>query len=91
MKDYEARGFTVLAVENGLATDLPTLTAHVRASGLAYPVLHDGAGANTERYGVRAFPSAFVLNKNGRVVWEGVPLGGGLEAAKRAIVAALDS
>lgn len=79
----------MLAVENGLATDLPTLEAHVRAAELPYPVLHDGAGANTERYGVRAFPSAFVLNRNGRVVWEGVPLGAGLEAARKAIEAAL--
>ena len=78
-------------MENGPATDLSTLEAHVRAEGITYPVLHDGAAANTERYGVQAFPSAFVLNKNGRVVWEGVPLGPGLAAARRAIEAALGS
>ena len=91
MKNYEARGFTVVSVEWGGRTDLATLEAHVHASGITYPVLHDGAGANTERYGVQAFPAAFVLNKNGRVVWEGAPLGPGVEAARKAIEAALGS
>ena len=81
----------MLSVENGRATDLSTLMEHVRSSGITYPILHDGAGLNTDAYGVRAFPSAFVLNKNGRVVWEGVPLGRGLDAARRAIEVALNS
>ena len=81
----------MLHVENGLATPLETFEAHIRDSKVAYPAIHDGAGANTSRYGVRAFPSAFVLNKNGKVVWEGVPLGPGLAAAKKAIEGALGS
>ncbi len=81
----------MISVENGRATDLAALEAHVRSEDLKYPVLHDGAGLNTDAYGVQAFPSAFVLNKNGRVVWEGVPLGAGLGAAQRAIEAALGS
>ena len=79
----------MVAVENGLATDFDTLEAHVRSSRIEYPVLHDSAGANTQTYGIRGFPSAYVLNKNGRVVWEGVPMGGGLARAQGAIEKAL--
>jgi hypothetical protein len=81
----------VISVENGQATDLASLTAHVRDERITYPVLHDGDATNTGTYGVRAFPSAFVLNKNGRVVWEGVPMGPGLDRAEAAILKALGS
>lgn len=81
----------MISVENGLATDLATLERHVRTSGIAYPVLHDADAVNTRAYGVQAFPSAFVLNRNGRVVWEGVPLGAGLAEAAGAIEKALGS
>lgn len=89
MTSYGSRGFTVISVENGLATDLASVEEHVRTARLAYPVLYDTSATNTQTYGVRAFPSAFVLDKNGKVVWEGVPLGSDLAEAEAAIEAAL--
>lgn len=90
-RDLGAKGFTVVAVEYGPSSSLDSIEEHVRSSHVEYPVLFDADGASSEAYGVKAFPSAFVLNKNGRVVWEGVPLGAGMAAADRAIQKALDS
>ncbi len=81
----------MISVENGQATDLASLEAYVRSERLEYPILHDAGAVNTSAYGVRAFPSAFVLNKNGRVVWEGVPMGPALAQALAAIEKALGS
>lgn len=81
----------MISVENGQATNLASLEEHVRSDHVEYPVLHDADAVNTSTYGVRAFPSAFVLNKNGRVVWEGVPMGPGIERAQAAIEKALGS
>ena len=63
----------------------------MREERITYPVLHDGDATNTSNYGVHAFPSAYVLNKNGRVVWEGVPMGPALERAEAAMKKALGS
>lgn len=79
------RGLRVIEVELGPATPLATLQAHLQRKGVAYPVLHDGDGSVATRFGVKAFPTAFVVNRNGRVVWHGYPTQdlAGVEAAIR--------
>ena len=39
-----------------------------------FPVLHDTTGQAVRDYGVRAYPTAYILDRSGRVVWEGVPV-----------------
>ncbi|MCC7138648.1 MAG: TlpA family protein disulfide reductase [Planctomycetes bacterium] len=74
-KTYGERGLRVIEVENGRATrDLPTLEQALAARGVAYPVLYDADAAVTERFGVPVFPTAFLVDRNGKVVWHGVPL-----------------
>jgi peroxiredoxin len=85
---YAAQGLTVLYVANGQRVDAASMQARIRAERLAFPVLHDAQGASTAAYGVRAFPTAYILDRTGRVVWEGVPVFNP-QATERAIVAAL--
>lgn len=67
------KGLRVIEVELGPATPLATLEAHLQRKGVAYPVLHDGDGSVTARFAVKAFPTAFLVGRNGRVIWHGYP------------------
>src|SRR5262245_21989687 len=71
---YSEEGLTVVYVEEGRATPLPDLRERVATDGMPYPVLHDGAGATAQAFGVKAYPLAYVVNRAGTVVWEGVPI-----------------
>jgi thiol-disulfide isomerase/thioredoxin len=71
---YAEKGLTVLYVEEGRATTLPALRERVAVDGVPYPIVHDGAGATAQSFGVKAYPLAFVVNRAGKVVWEGVPI-----------------
>jgi thiol-disulfide isomerase/thioredoxin len=70
---FRDKGLRVIEVEYGPATSLGELEANLRRKGVAYPVLHDADGSVTQRFGVGAFPTAFLVNRIGRVVWHGFP------------------
>jgi peroxiredoxin len=40
---------------------------------IPFTVLHDKGGAVCDRYSVRAYPSAYLIDKGGTVIWEGHP------------------
>jgi hypothetical protein len=44
----------------------------IKDKGLACRVLFDGEGKNSEAYGIRALPVAYLTDATGVVVWEGV-------------------
>jgi thiol-disulfide isomerase/thioredoxin len=73
-RSYAEKGLTVLYVEEGRATTLPTLRERVATDGTPYPIVHDGVGATAQSFGVKAYPLAFVINRAGKVIWEGVPV-----------------
>lgn len=37
-------------------------------------MLHDKGGTVCDRYSVMAYPSAYLLDKTGTVIWEGHPM-----------------
>jgi thiol-disulfide isomerase/thioredoxin len=86
---YEARGLSVLYVDNGRTDSLSALEgAHVERD-LRHPLLHDRLGRAVAAYGVRAFPTVYVIGRDGRVAWNGVATGA--EAViQRAIEQALE-
>ena len=68
---YENKGFTVLGVsidEDGMKSVGPFLAK----KRLTYPILLDTGGA-WQRWGVRAVPAMFLIDRNGRIVrqWTG--------------------
>jgi hypothetical protein len=89
MKELGPKGFTVLHVEFGPQTPLEQFAAWLRAGAHDYPCLYDADGANAARYQVAGFPYGLVLDRSGRVAWEGHPVGRGVSAAKDAIERAL--
>jgi thiol-disulfide isomerase/thioredoxin len=72
---YGSRGLVVLYVDNGLADRLESAKTTVAARNIPYPFFHDPEGKTLAAYGVRAFPMAYLIAPDGKVVWEGGPVG----------------
>lgn len=70
---FRDKGLRVIEVENGRATSPETLAAHLQRKQIGYSVLYDADGSLAERFGVQAFPTAFLVNRVGKVVWHGYP------------------
>jgi hypothetical protein len=86
---YGNQGLTILYVADGRRVTPEALQGTMRADGASFALLHDGAASTTQAYQIRAYPTAYVVGRDGRVVWEGIPhFDPG--AAERAIRSALD-
>jgi thiol-disulfide isomerase/thioredoxin len=86
-RSYASKGLEIVFLDNGGMDDLATARATAEALP-GYRFFHDAKARAVLAYGVRAFPIAYVVGRDGRVVWEGPP--GAVEAkVEDAIVAAL--
>ena len=84
---YGPRGFTVLYVGDGRRTTASALETRARSEGWNFPI-HVDDGTAMAAYEVRAYPTAYIVGRDGRVVWEGIPVFDPV-ATEEAIVAAL--
>jgi thiol-disulfide isomerase/thioredoxin len=76
IKDWDARyrekGLTILGVhspEFAEERQLENLRSEVASLGIRYPVVTDNDYATWKAYDVEAWPTIFVLDKQGRVRW----------------------
>jgi hypothetical protein len=72
-RTYGPQGLTIVYVANGRKVTPDRVLEVMRADGATFPVVHDPAATTTEAYGVRAFPTAYVVGRDGNVVWQGIP------------------
>jgi hypothetical protein len=90
-EDHGPEGLSVLFVM-GLAEKAGDVESFVRERKVAYPVLHDPLAANAKAWGAGGIAVAFLLDRDGEVVWQGRigPQGdaAGCKAAIRAQLAA---
>ena len=84
---YGARGFTVIDVDNGQRDSLEDVRSHVEEAGINFPVLHDTDAAVCRRFGVSGYPTAYLIGRDGRIIWTGHPFDA--EKLEREIEAAL--
>ena len=70
---YAASGLRVVEISNGQMDELSELREHLLAEGIQFPVLHDTNGEICARFGVSAFPTAFLIGRDGNVIWGGHP------------------
>ncbi|HZC75749.1 MAG TPA: TlpA disulfide reductase family protein, partial [Gaiellaceae bacterium] len=63
---YRSRGVVFLGVDYHDLT--PDARRFVSAHELTFPMLQDGSGKVTSRYGISQVPETYVLNRQGRVV-----------------------
>lgn len=85
---YAAQGLAIIYVDNGQKDSLASASRWPQEENIPYHVFHDTSGTATQTYEVQAYPTAYVLDRSGRVVWQGIPLYGPQEA-ERAIATAL--
>jgi peroxiredoxin len=63
---YREKGFTVIAVS--VDSDIVAVPPFLRQNKLTFPIGHDPKMALAERYGVRALPSSFLIDRKGNLV-----------------------
>jgi thiol-disulfide isomerase/thioredoxin len=69
---YREKGLTIIGVhtpELDFERDIDQLRREVAALGIKYPVITDTDYSTWKAYGVEAWPTVFVLDKQGRVRW----------------------
>ena len=72
---YRDKGLTIVGVhtpELDFERDLDQLRREVAALGIKYPVVTDQDYTTWKAYGVEAWPTVFLLDKQGRVRWNHV-------------------
>jgi peroxiredoxin len=70
---FQDRGFSVVEIDNGQMDDLEDVKTHVEEAGISFPVLHDVLGEVCQRYRVNVYPTAFLVGRDGKVIWQGHP------------------
>ena len=71
--EFAGQGLTIVEIDNGLKDRLADLEEHVRREGTAFPVFHDERATLCDRFGVQMYPTAYLIGRDGRVLWEGHP------------------
>jgi hypothetical protein len=72
-RTYGGQGLTILYVADGRRVTPEHVLEVMRADGAGFPVIHDPTGATNDAYRIRAYPTAYVVGRDGKVAWEGVP------------------
>ncbi|OGG46513.1 MAG: hypothetical protein A3F84_19715 [Candidatus Handelsmanbacteria bacterium RIFCSPLOWO2_12_FULL_64_10] len=65
---YGKRGLLIISVTN---EDEKTVQAFVKAHRMTFPVGIDDGDKTMTTYGIESIPTAFLIDRTGKVVWEG--------------------
>lgn len=70
-REYEPRSVAFVAI-NANSTDAPArVAAHAKDHGIPFPVLKDTANVVADQFGARRTPEAFVLDRSGKILYQG--------------------
>lgn len=70
---YADKGLVIIEIDGGTFESLSDAAQHVAQSGVKHRVLWDDQNQNHEKYGIKAWPTAYLLNEDGKVIWQGNP------------------
>lgn len=70
-KKYQSKGLEIIGVTN---EDRPTVSAFLKGVPINYHVAFDSSGKFSKPFGIKGIPHAMILDKTGKVVWEGHPM-----------------
>ncbi|MGH7150116.1 MAG: peroxiredoxin family protein [Planctomycetota bacterium] len=71
--EYGARGLSILYVENGRLAKKEEVAEEIEAEEMNFPVAWDEGGLTCAAYRVKVYPAAFLVGKDGRLLWKGEP------------------
>lgn len=76
---YRKKGLVIVNVDNGQSDTMDAIKAAVEESGIKYPVAWDAEAKVCSTYAVKGYAASFLIGTDGKVVWEGFPLGAAIE------------
>lgn len=85
---HAREGLAIVSIHARRGADVRNVKEFTRKNRVEYPVGLDKEGAVIEAYGVDGIPEAFVLDRQGRLLWAGHPADEGFD---RAVKLALES
>lgn len=85
---YRSKGFTVLAV-NAYDESRETVDAFVKSRKLTHPILLMGGDVASEKFLVQAYPTAYWIGRDGKIIERTVGFGEGGEKKLEAKLLAL--
>lgn len=68
---YRDRGLVIVGITN---EDRPTVEKFLKGLPIKYAVAFDEGGKMGEYFRVRGIPHAFLVNADGKIVWQGHPM-----------------
>jgi len=68
---YQDRGLQIVGVTN---EDKPTVKAFLKQTPIKYHIAFDKGGELGKFFKVRGIPHAFLVNAEGKIVWQGHPM-----------------
>jgi len=68
---YKDRGLVIVGITN---EDRATVEDFMKKLPMHYTVARDASGGLAKKFGVRGIPHAMVVDKTGKIVWEGHPM-----------------
>jgi len=72
-KDYAEKGLVVIDVSDGSQDKFDDLKKEVEERGGKLATLWDKDAKNCLAYGIQAYPMAYLVGVDGKVIWEGSP------------------
>jgi peroxiredoxin len=78
-EEFREQGLVILAVNSTIQDDPLAIAPFVKEYSLTFPILLDETGEATRAYDVRALPSSFFVERDGRI--NEVVIGGPMSAA----------
>jgi thiol-disulfide isomerase/thioredoxin len=73
-KELGPKGLVIIDLFDGAADSLDEVKEDVKKRNDVFPALWDAESRICTRYGVEAFPAAYLIGADGTVVWEGLPV-----------------
>jgi hypothetical protein len=74
-EEMAEKGLVVIAVEDGRAASVDSWRDWVEKR-VPHAALYDEAGETSKKFEIRGYPAAYVIGRNGKVIWQGPPRGG---------------
>ena len=87
---HHLEGFEILAITGPMGQDLDRVKDFARQTGLPYPVLFDEGNRVLQSYGVYFVPYTCLLDRNGKIVYEGSHLPNDYEKRVEELLAQAD-
>jgi thiol-disulfide isomerase/thioredoxin len=72
-KDFSGKGLVVIDVSDGALDDFNDLKKEVEEKEEKFAVLWDKESKICLSYGIQAYPQAYLIGVEGKVIWEGLP------------------